>query len=127
MADDKREINPHIVPSSMQMVTQSSKSANFVDIYTNNSRVSVSPWDVSITFSLAKELMPGLLSSEDQCVIRMSPQQFKIFTNAIVTTLKAWEEVFGEITATSPLVSFEKTKAGIANLKEAVFKNVPTA
>ena len=126
MTEDKQAPNPRS-PMGLQTVAAGIRSAEFRDIYSNNARVGVSPWDISITFALAKEIVPGTIIAEDQAVVRMSPQQFKTFAEAIMTTLQAWEEVFGEIKATSPPLSAAQTKQGIVNLKEAVFKEFSNA
>lgn len=117
----------HSPPHTVQIGVASGRNPDFKDIYTNSTRVGVSPWDMSITFALSKEMQPGLLTSEDQAVVRMSPQQFKTFVSAISASLQAWEEVFGAISVTSPPPSIEGIRDTIARMREAVFKGTPGA
>jgi hypothetical protein len=114
-------------PQGTQTSATSIRSPDFKDIYTNATRVSLSPWDMNITFTLTKEIMPGVLVGEDQAVVRMSPQQFKIFAESLLTTMTAWEEVFGAIIPTSPSLSKETMKAGILSMKEAIYKQTSQA
>jgi hypothetical protein len=109
--------------SGLQVVTAGSRSAEFKDIYSNVSRVSVSPWDFSVTFSLTKELIPNMPPVvEDQAVVRMSPSQFKTFTQSLLNTMTAWEEVFGTISMNNALFPQEKIKAIIVAMRETAFK-----
>lgn len=103
-------------------VSASARSADFRDIYTNSSRVGVTPWDFAITFALSKEIPGGTSINEDQATVRMSPQQFKIFTHALLSTVTVWEEVYGEIALNGPELDAEKLKVNILNLRDAAFK-----
>jgi len=75
--------------------------------------------------SLAKEIIPGMPPiSEDQAIIRMSPQQFKVFSQSMNSAITAWESVFGQITMNSPGIDVDKFKDGVVKMKEAVQKQI---
>lgn len=124
MTDARHTLSP---PPTIHVGGVSTRSADFKDIYTNNTRVGMSPWDMSLIFALAKETQPGILTTEDQAIVRMSPQQFKTFVSAISASLQAWEEVFGAISVTSPPASMEGMRDNLARMKEAVFKGTSSA
>jgi Protein of unknown function (DUF3467) len=124
MTDVRQTNSP---PHTVQISAAGGRGQDFKDIYTNNTRVGMSPWDVSITFALSKEMQLGNFVSEDQAVVRMSPQQFKTFVSAISLSLQAWEEVFGTITVTSPTPTIDGIRETLARMKEAVFRGSSSA
>jgi hypothetical protein len=101
------------------------RSADYKDIYSNNARVGITPWDFTVVFALSKEFTPGTMIAEDQVAVRMSPEQFKVVCNSLSSTLKAWEEVFGNILETTPITPDTQIKANIKALRDAAFRNVP--
>jgi len=122
MTDNKsrQTTNPS---AALPSFTAGTRSAEFKDVYSNVSRVSVSPWDFSVTFSLTKELMPNVQPIvEDQVIVRMSPSQFKTVTQSMLNTLMAWEEVFGPVSMNNALFPQDKIKAIIVAMKELAFK-----
>jgi hypothetical protein len=100
------------------------RNQEFRDIYSNNTRIGISPFDFSLTFSTIVEPTAGMTVIEDQVVVRMSAQQFKAFLDSASKTMTAWEEVFGSVQLTIPERSVEQITAGIRKLKEAVDKSI---
>jgi hypothetical protein len=101
---------------------KSIRSQEFRDIYCNQARIGASPFDFSITFSKIIEPTAGVNILEDQCVVRMSPQQFKNIIDYATKALDAWEESFGVIQTTTKLQSADVIKESFRKLKEAVNK-----
>ena len=99
------------------------RSPDFKDIYSNNSRLSISPFDFAVTFGRITEPAMGVNVVEDEVVVRMSVQQFKTFLESSSSALAAWEEVFGEIKLTTkPHSSSKEMIEGVRRLKEMVDK-----
>jgi hypothetical protein len=123
MVDAKPNPQP-APPFGFQMISASgTRSLDFKDIYTNASRVGVTPWDFSITVSLTKDIAPGMPPIiEDQAVLRMSPQHFKIFSKSISDFIAAWEEVFGQVIVDDPVTSPKQMKEGMQRLKDSMTK-----
>jgi len=116
MSDSKQNAPPTIVR------TAPTRSPEFKDVYSNHSRINVSPFDFSMVYSKIVEHAPGLNAIEDQVVVRMSPQQFKIFVQTATNMLKSWEDVFGDIKSNVKSADPAKIKDSIVKLKEAVDK-----
>jgi Protein of unknown function (DUF3467) len=74
------------------------RSPTFASIYSNNARLGITPWDISMSFSVVEEneayKVPVLVT---QGIVRMSPQHFKAFAAAVAAALTQYEEKFGEI------------------------------
>ena len=74
------------------------RSPAFTSIYSNNARLGITPWDVSMSFSLVEEdeasKVPVIVT---QGTVRMSPQHFKAFAVAAANTMAQYEDKFGEI------------------------------
>lgn len=96
------------------------RSPDYKDVYSNFVRVAVGPTDFTIAFSKLVEPAAGLTVPEDQVLVRMSPQQMKIFIDQAGKTLLAWEQVFGELTNPVKNRSQEQIAVGIQRLKEAL-------
>ena len=79
-------------------------------------------FDFFITFSKIIEPTTGVNSIEDQCVVRMSPQQFKNIIDYATKALDAWEASFGVIQTTTKLQSADAINESFRKLKEAVNK-----
>ena len=110
-------------PLALNFATSVIKSADFKDIYTNSSRISISPFDMSMMFGRTIELSPTGHAVEDLAHVRMSPYQFKIFVQAMVNTLEAWEAAFGALPEVAHSASAAATKEGVMALKKAVMKS----
>jgi hypothetical protein len=98
------------------------RSTDFKDVYANQSRLGVSPFDFTMTFGRIIDQSIGRTTVEDQAVIRMSPQQFKSFIDAANKTLSSWEEIFGIIPITAPTINIDTIRSSMKNLKEFVDK-----
>ena len=57
----------------------------------------MSPYDLTLYFSKATDIGGGQAALVDQIAVIMSPQHFKQFCVALNETLKAYENVFGEL------------------------------
>lgn len=98
------------------------RSPDYKDLYSNYTRVGVSPSDLNIVFSRIGETSNNQPLIEDLVMVRMSPQQFKVFVDHVVKTMTAWESVFGEVAVTSKPQDEDKMKAGMTRLKDAIAK-----
>ena len=85
------------IPITVQNL-QEVKSDNHRQIYSNFSRVGLSPWDIAIIFGIINDAAPGQPpSTTSEVTIRMSPHQFKAFATSLPLILAEWEARFGEI------------------------------
>lgn len=73
------------------------RSPNFVSAYANQSRLGMTPWDITMIFSSTEDLGPGRVVSEDQVAVRVSPQHFKALCISLAAALSAYEQQFGEL------------------------------
>jgi len=73
------------------------RSSDFVDIYANQVRLSVTVSDISIMFSTIQDRGPGVITPEDRASIRLSPMTAKAFLKNLEMVVAAYEAVLGEI------------------------------
>jgi hypothetical protein len=109
-----------IVHGPMMSRSGSVRSVDFKDIYSNASRIGMSQSDFGITFSKIIEPTAGIAVVEDQAIVRMSANQFKIFVDHAVKTLAAWEDTFGDIKVLGKLQDVEAIKERMRKLKQAI-------
>jgi hypothetical protein len=57
----------------------------------------MSPYDVTLYFTKATDIGGGQNALVDQVAVIMSPQHFKQFCGSVTESLKAYENVFGEL------------------------------
>ncbi len=76
---------------------ETTRSPAFISVYSNHSRMAMSPWDITVTFAVTQDLAIGKVTLEDQVALRLSPQHFKALCVSFAKTLKAWESRFGEV------------------------------
>ena len=76
--------------------TTTQKSSTYRESYANNSRLALTPVDLVIVFGRVTDTnnVPVI---EDDYLVRMSPQAFKIFAANIASLVATWESQFGEI------------------------------
>ncbi len=119
MSDSKQQQQLPVAAARLKSI----RSEEFRDIYSNFSRLGVTPFDFSVTFSRLIEPTMGVNVIEDEVVVRMSAQQFKTFLESATKTLAAWEEAFGQIKLTvRPSHSSATIEDGIQKLKEMMEK-----
>jgi hypothetical protein len=85
-----------IIPKSMigkAKDQQRNKAQDFVSKYANSISVSLSNWDVNITYGRIK----GENIIEETVEILLSKEMAKVFTAIMTAHLNAYEEKFGEI------------------------------
>lgn len=73
------------------------KADNFRNIYANNVQISSSFMDVVMMFGQIVGLEGGILESENQARVVMSPQEAKLFTILLVQQIAAYERQFGAV------------------------------
>jgi hypothetical protein len=73
------------------------RSPEYRAVYANGSQVRITPWDIALSFSRLTEIVPGLLGQEQIVDVTLGPAQAKAFVISMTETIKAFEEVFGEI------------------------------
>lgn len=88
----------------------STQSSEHREIYTNTTKIGLTPWDLRIVFGHAVQ-KPNGFASEDLVTVVMSPQHAKVLLGAWTKALENYEKMFGEvkdltaIAATEPRVT----------------------
>jgi len=82
-----------------QKLPERIRAENFVRIYANNIQVSLSQWDMKLTFGEVLESRDGksVPQIEDRAVVVMSLHHAKAVIEILVRNFMAFEEKFGEI------------------------------
>jgi hypothetical protein len=62
------------------------------------SLVNLNPFDITIIFQKASEIVPGQVGVMDQVSVTFSPQHFKAVVKSLNETLQAYEASFGALT-----------------------------
>jgi hypothetical protein len=101
-----------------QMATQilRVRDPQYRDIYANNSQTNIGPFDLSILFQKASEIVPGQMGIVDQVLVSLSPQHFKALVRSLNETLSAYESVFGELSISEADTAPQKTALEIAGM-----------
>jgi Protein of unknown function (DUF3467) len=84
-------------PASADNALQRFRDPQFRELYANQAFVSMSPFDISMTFSKLAEITPAQQGFLDQVNITVSPQQLKSILRVLTNTLEAYEEHFGRL------------------------------
>lgn len=104
-------------PLQAQMQLPRLRDPQYREVYSNGNLVSITPFDISVTFQRIMDVVPGQAAAVDQVFVTMSPQNFKGFVNALQGVLTAYEQAFGNLTIpeqdTRPMRSPEEILAGI--------------
>lgn len=74
----------------------STQSPEHREIYTNTTKIGVTPWDLRIIFGHAVQRATSF-SSEDLVTVVMSPQHAKVLLGAWTKALENYEKAFGEV------------------------------
>lgn len=108
----------------MSMPTQLLRNAQFLDIYSNNSAISLTPYDASLIFS-RMSTFGGNNFVEELATVRMSPQQLVLLARSLTTAAEAWQAEFGAVDVSStPAMSVETMRAGLQGAKQAMQQNM---
>lgn len=79
---------------------QVEQSPAFVSVYTNDTQLQMTPWDLRLVFGVVAEaptpVNPKVLV-KTLCEVRMSPQHAKKIASILLEQLKHYEENVGEI------------------------------
>ena len=74
------------------------KAPDYREIYSNVSRVAISPWDLRLVFGQTVEgATQGQLVMQDVMTVVISPQHAKILLESWTTAMKTYETHFGEV------------------------------
>lgn len=116
---------------TLAVVTQAPKYGQAQDhkyIYVNGARMAISPWDLRIVYSTAKDI-GGDTINEDQVTVVMSPQHAKAALRNWATTIKKYEDIFGVIPDLTDLLETAKKNKGnkieLPEPKTAVARKTP--
>lgn len=92
------------------------RSETFHTIYSNASRVALSPWDLTLVFSTLGDGIAGeSFRITSEVAVKMSPQQFKAFSHILPLIMEEWEGKFGEVAISQEL------KMNVTALHEALW------
>lgn len=91
-------------PAKVQFATQNindiehERSPHFRSIYSNNVRLSLTPYEFRMTFvNLTEGLGPGKFVMEEEATIVMGPVQLKTFASGLANAIATYEAQFGTI------------------------------
>ena len=101
------------------------RDAQFRDLYANQIFVSMSPFDVSVTFSKNTEIAPGQQGLIDLANVTISPQQLKSVVRVLTDTLAAYENNFGRLSIDDSYIEPQLSKEELSELiSESRAKNI---
>lgn len=80
------------------------RSADYTDVYANNIRAAMSPWDISLHFGRIVELASSAPLVEETTTVRVSPQTAKILATIFPLIMSQWEERFGSLSLPNGLL-----------------------
>jgi len=81
----------------VEAITTVVQSEDFKNIYSNNVRIGISQWDLSITVGQIVEVQGGSSVVEEKVSVKFSPQYFKVLSSTLSAAIQQWEMIFGEI------------------------------
>jgi hypothetical protein len=85
------------------------RDPQYRDTYANSSQTNIGPFDLSILFQKASEIVPGQMGVVDQVSVSFSPQHFKALVRSLNETLAAYESAFGELNISDADTAPQKT------------------
>jgi hypothetical protein len=96
------------------------RTSNFVDVYANQVRISVSVSDIDMIFSVMQDRGSGIVALEDLASIRLSPITAKVLLHNLQMIVDAYEASVGSIDAPpKALKQIQNQQNGLMNaLKE---------
>jgi hypothetical protein len=74
------------------------KADNFKELYCNHTRLSMTPFDLVMTFGHIFEKSSNTASIMEDVAIRVSPQTFKFLAQNFAAAMATWESQFGAVT-----------------------------
>jgi Protein of unknown function (DUF3467) len=80
----------------------------------------LSPFDITILFQKASEVVPGQMGVMDQVAVTFSPQHFKALVKSLSETLQAYETAFGALTISDADIAPMRNAAEIVAILQAV-------
>jgi len=92
------------------------RDPQYRDTYANSSQTNIGPFDVSILFQKASEIVPGQMGVVDQVSVTLSPQHFKALVRSLNETLAAYESAFGELHISDADTAPQKTALEIVGM-----------
>jgi hypothetical protein len=84
-------------PIAFSVSQTAPRSAEYRDVYANQSRMTITPSDLSITFSVLSDRGPGVLTLEDVFSVRLAPMTAKVFSLHLQAVMETYQSVLGEI------------------------------
>jgi Protein of unknown function (DUF3467) len=112
------ETNPVTEPNRVTQAIRV-RDPQYRDIYSNSIQANMGPFDLSIIFQKATEVLPGQMGVADQVSVTFSPQHFKALVRSLNETLAAYETAFGELKISDTETAPKKTAAEIVALVDA--------
>jgi hypothetical protein len=85
------------------------RDPQYRDTYANSTQTNIGPFDLSILFQKASEILPGQMGIVDQVSVTLSPQHFKALVRSLNETLAAYENAFGELNISEADTAPQKT------------------
>lgn len=100
--------------------TQTIRSPAYQDLYSNNSGMSLTPYDASLTFGRFVNFS-GNQFIEELATIRFSPQQLAVLARSLSRASEAWQNEFGKIDIDNiPGLTVEQMGEGLKNIRAAL-------
>lgn len=97
MSEEKKEPKVIETPDLGALVDPSFAGPQYRQIYSNSTRMAVTPWDISVTFSSVSFSMTGPLPVQDEVTVVVSPQHAKVLARNWAKTIEVYEKKYGAI------------------------------
>ena len=81
-----------------------SRSGDHRDIYANNIRAGMTPWDIALHFGIIIDASDSVAQIEERATIRLSPQTMKVLVAILPSMMEQWERQFGKVPLPDGLV-----------------------
>jgi hypothetical protein len=89
--------------TSINKPSETVRSPNYRDVYANNLKLALTPFDIVAILGVTSEQPPGTAVIEEQVTLRLSPQFCKNLATQLSNVVAVWETQFGEITVSNKL------------------------
>ena len=96
------------------------RDPQYREVYSNMTLSHLSPFDITILFQKASEVVPGQMGAMDQVAVTFSPQHFKALVKSLSETLQAYETAFGALTISDADIAPMRNAAEIVAILQAV-------
>ncbi len=107
----------------VKLVLESTQSPSYKTLYSNQVKIGISQWDMSLIMGQIVENAQGNSMVLEECSVKFSPMYFKNLVGALNVALQQWEALFGEIPVGLGQAHSPEKMAGAFEKLKGVLKN----